>query len=132
MMATVTIDLQEYEALRQRVKELEEVIDHIHEDNVIHQRRMIIKIRELTTNPHALGQQEIIEDKLINMKEVTDEIDEKIRTIEEGWKMKCKPLWEENHRVRKALDNCQRARIELELEVSRLEHRNWWQRLINK
>lgn len=74
----------------------------------------------------------IIEDKLINMKEVTDELDEKIRTIEEGWKMECEQQKEETERARKALDNCQRARIELELEVSRLEHRNWWQRLINK
>lgn len=131
-MATVTIDLQEYEALRQRVKELEEVIGHIHEDNVIHQRRMIIKIRELTTNPHALGRQKIIEDKLINMKGFTDELDEKIRTIEGEWKMKCKQQEEETERARKALDNCQRARIELQREVSRLKHRNWWQRLINK
>ena len=133
------LPLNEYDNLRDRIRQLAEdndqlteMLDHVCDENKVRVRRQIIKVRELTTNPCALGQEEIIEDKLVNMQDVTDELDEKLRATEMEWKEKCEALERMNKSVGKTLDQCQRTKIKLEQEVDRLKHRGWWARLWNR
>lgn len=135
----VRISLREYNDMRDRLRTLEddnrrltEERDHICDENKVRVRRQIIRVRELTFNPHALGQEEIIEDKMANMEDITNELDEHIRNVEEGWKRDYDSVVCEKESVAKTLDQCQRQKIDLEQEVYRLRHRNWWQRLWNK
>lgn len=135
----VRLSLKDYNDMRDKIRELEEqnksltdMLDHVCEENQVRVRRQIIRIRELTFNPHALGQEEIIEDKMVNMEDITKELDERIRNIEEGWKRDYGCAVADKERTTKALDQCQRQKTDLEQEVYRLKHRNWWQRLWNK
>lgn len=133
------LPLEEYNKMRDRIQELEEenmllteMLDHVCEENKVRVRRQIIRVRELTTNPRALGQEEVIEDKLVNMENITDELDEKLRAIEMEWKGKCEALESENKSISKALEQCQRMKLDLEQEVDRLKQRGWWNRLWNR
>lgn len=87
----VRLSLKEYNEMRDRIKDLKEkdntltqILDNVCDENKVRVRRQIIKVTELTTNPRALGQQEIIEDKLINMEDVTSELREKVAEVERG------------------------------------------------
>lgn len=133
------LSLEEYNKMRDRIQELEdgnerltEILDDICEKNKVRVRRQIIRVRELTTNPRALGQEEVIEDKLVNMEDITGELDEKLRALEKECKEKCEALESENKNISKALEQCQRMKLEFEQEAFRLKHRGWWARLWNK
>lgn len=133
------LPLREYDNMRDRIRQLEEenkrlteTLDHVCDENKVRVRRQIIRMTELTTNPRALGQEEIIEDKLVNMQDITDDLDEQLRALEKEWKEKCEEMESENKRISKALEQCQRMKIELEQEVDRLKKRGWWSRLWNK
>lgn len=135
----VRLSLKEYNEMRDRIKDLEEhndtltkILDNVCDEYKVRVRRQIIKVTELTTNPRALGQQEIIEDKLINMEDVTSELDEKIAEVERGWKQKAKNMEDQLEQSEKALEACQRQKIDLEQKVSRLKNRSLWDRLWNK
>lgn len=133
------LPLNEYDKMRDRIRQLEEdnkqltdMLDHVCEENKVRVRRQIIRQTELTFNPHACGMQEIIEDKMVNMEDITDELGEKLRAAEMEWKVKYETLEDGNKRISKALEKCQRMKIELEQEVDRLKQRGWWARLWNK
>lgn len=135
----VRLSLKEYNEMRDRIKDLEEhndtltkILDNVCDEYKVRVRRQIIKVTELTTNPHALGRQEIVEDKLINMEDVTSELDEKIAEVERGWKQKAKNMEDQLEQSEKALEACQRQKIDLEQKVSRLKNRSLWDRLWNK
>ena len=135
----VRLSLKEYNEMRDRIKDLEEqndtltqILDNVCDENKVRVRRQIIKVTELTTNPRALGQQEIIEDKLINMEDVTSELDEKIAEVERGWKQEAQNMEDQLEQSEKALEACQRQKIDLEQEVFRLKNRPLWDRLWNK
>ena len=138
-LGEVRLPLEEYDKMRDRIRQLEEeneqltdVLDHVCDENKVRVRRQIIRVCELTNNPRAIGQEEIIEDKLVNMQDITDELDENLLALEKEWKEKCEDLESENKRISKALKQCQRMKIELEQEVDRLKHRGWWDRLWNR
>ena len=122
----------EISLLRYKVETLTKERDEICDENKVRVRRQIIKVTELTTNPRALGQQEIIEDKLINMEDVTSELDEKIAEVERGWKQKVKNMEVQLVQSENAREACQRLKIDLEQEVFRLKNRPLWDRLWNK
>lgn len=133
------LPLNEYDKMRDRIRQLEEenkqltdTLDHVCDENKVRVRRQIIRQTELTFNPRACGMQEIIEDKMVNMEDITDELDEKLRATEMEWKGKCEGLKSANKSICKALEQCQRMKIELEQEVDCLKHRGWWARLWNK
>lgn len=133
------LPLNEYDKMRDRIQELEEenkrlteMLDHVCDENKVRVRRQIIRQRELTFNSRACGVQEIVEDKMVNMQDITDELDEKLRVLEKECKEKCEGLESENKSINKTLEQCQRMKIELEQEVDRLKHRGWWARLWNK
>jgi predicted secreted protein len=135
----VKLSLKEYNEMRDRIKDLEEqndtltqILDNVCDENKVRVRRQIIKVTELTTNPRALGQQEIIEDKLINMEDVTSELDEKIAEVERGWKQEAQNMEDQLEQSEKTLEACQRQKIDLEQEVFRLKNRPLWDRLWNK
>ena len=122
----------EISLLRYKVETLTKERDEICDENKVRVRRQIIKVTELTTNPRALGQQEIIEDKLINMEDVTSELDEKIAEVERGWKQEVKNMEVQLVQSENALEACQRQKKDLEQEAFRLKHRSLWDRLLNK
>ena len=133
------LPLNEYDKMRDRIRQLEEenkrlteMLDHVCDENKVRVRRQIIRQTELTFNPRACGVQEIIEDKMVNMEDITDELDEKLRATEMEWKGKCEALESENKSISKALEQCQRMKIELKQEVDRLKQLGWWSRLWNK
>lgn len=123
---------EEIRRLKQREQELTDILDRVCEENKVRVRRQIIRSRELTTNPRACGQQEIIEDRLVNMEDITQELDEKMNKLEADCKRNFDELKAEKDSIAKTLDECQRQKIDLELEVERMKHRNWWERLWNK
>ena len=133
------LPLNEYDKMRDRIRQLEkenkqltDTLDHVCDENKVRVRRQIIRMTELTFNPRACGMQEIIEDKMVNMEDITDELDEKLRATEKEWKEKCEALERSNESISRALEQCQRTKFELEQEVDRLKHRGWWARLWNK
>lgn len=133
------LPLNEYDKMRDRIRQLEnekkwltDTLDHVCDENKVRVRRQIIRQTELTFNPRACGMQEIIEDKMVNMEDITDELDEKLRSLEMEWKVKYEALESGNKSISKALEQCQRMKIELEQEVDRLKQRGWWSRLWNK
>ena len=135
----VRLSLKKYNEMRDRIKDLVEqnhglihVLDKVCDENKVRVRRQIIKVTELTTDPRALGQQEIIEDRLINMEDVTSELDEKIAEVERGWKQEADDLKNQLELAEKNLEACQRKKRDLEQEVSRLKNRPLWDRLWNK
>ena len=69
---------------------------------------------------------------MVNMEDITDELDEKLCALENECKEKCEELECENKSISKALEQCQRMKIELEQEADHLKHRGWWERLWNK
>jgi hypothetical protein len=82
------LPLNEYNKMRDRIcelksenKRLTEMLDHVCDENKVRVRRQIIRVRELTFNPCACGTQEIIEDKMVNMEDITNEMDEKLRAL---------------------------------------------------
>ena len=133
------LPLEEYDKMRDRIRQLEEenkqlkdTLDHVCDENKVRVRRQIIRKTELTFNPRACGMQEIIEDKMVNMEDVTDELDERLHALEKEWKEKYEGLESVNENINKAFNQCQRMKIELEQEVDRLKQRGWWARLWNK
>lgn len=133
------LPLEEYDKMCDRIRQLEEenkqlaeTLDHVCDENKVRVRRQIIRQTELTFNPRACGMREIIEDKMVNMEDVTSELDERLRAIEREWKEKYEGLESVNESINKALEQCQRTKIELEQEVDRLKQRGWWSRLWNK
>lgn len=133
------LPLNEYDKMRDRIRQLEkenkrltEMLDHVCDENKVRVRRQIIRNTELTFNPRACGVQEIIEDKMVNMQDITDELEEKLRAAEKECKEKCEALERSNESISRALEQCQRTKIDLEIEVDRLKHRGWWARLWNK
>ena len=133
------LPLNEYDKMRDRIRELEEenkqltdTLNHVCDENKVRVRRQIIRQTELTFNPRSCGVQEIIEDKMVNMEDITDELGEKLRALERECKEKCEALESENKSINKTLEQCQRMKIELEQEVDCLKHRGWRARLWNK
>ena len=138
-LAEARLPLNEYDKMRNSIRELEaenkrltEMLDHICDENKVRVRRQIIRVRELTFNPHACGTQEIIEDKMVNMQDFTDELNEKLHALDKEWKGKYEVLESLNKGTIKTLEQCQRKKIELEIEVEHLKHRGWWDRLWNR
>ena len=92
----------------------------------------LVNVTEPSCDPRALGTKEIIEDRLINMGDITQELDAKIHEIENGWMKRAEELQSNLNSTEKTLEQCQRQKIYAELELQCLKGRNWWQRLWNK
>lgn len=135
----VRLSLKEYNDMRDKIRQLEKENDAliverdmICDENKVRVRRQIIKITEPSYDPHAIGTKEIIEDRLINMKDITQELDARIKEIENGWMKRVEELQSNLDSTGKTLEQCQRQKIDAELELQCLKGRNWWLRLWNK
>lgn len=133
------LPLNEYDKMRDRIRQLEEenerlteMLDHVCDENKVRVRRQIIRVTELTFNPRACGMQEIIEDKMVNMEDVKTELAEQWNEKQKRWQQELDIAIADKERINKALEQCQRMKIELEQEVDRLKQRGWWARLWNK
>lgn len=135
----VRLSLKEYNYMRDQIRQLQEDNDALVEErdmicdeNKVRVRRQIIKITEPSNNPRAIGTKEIIEDKLINMGDITLELEAKFNEIEKGWMKRAEELQSKLDSTEKTLEQCQRQKINAELELQSLRGRNLWQRLWNK
>ena len=135
----VRLSLKEYNDLRDKIRQLQEDNDALVEErdmicdeNKVRVRRQIIKITEPSCDPRAIGTKEIIEDKLINMGDITSELEAKFNEIEKGWMKRAEELQSKLDSTEKTLEQCQRQKINAELELQSLRGRNLWQRLWNK
>lgn len=135
----VRISLKEYNDMRDRIRELENdnytltaERNEICDEYKVRQRIQTIRITEYTTNPHACGQKEIIEDRLVNMEDIKAELTEQWNEKQKQWQQKLDTANADKERLTKALDKCQDRKTNLEMEVYRLKSRTWWQRLFNK
>ena len=133
------LPLEEYDKMRDRIRQLEEenkqltdTLDHVCDENKVRVRRQIIRQTELTFNPRACGMQEIIEDKMVNMEDIKTELAEQWNEKQKRWQQELDIAIADKERINKALNQCQRMKIDLEIEVDRLKHRGWWNRLWNK
>lgn len=133
------LPLNEYDKMRDRIRQLEEenkqltdTLDQVCDENKVRVRRQVIRQTELTFNPRACGMQEIIEDKMVNMEDVKTELAEQWNEKQKRWKQELDIAIADKERISKALEQCQRMKIELEQEVVRLKLRGWWSRLWNK
>lgn len=135
----VRISLKKYENMRDEIRTLKEendnlntILDHVCEENKVRVRRQIIKETRLMTDPHALGTKEIIDDRLINCDDLTQELDAKIHECEDGWMKKAADLQQQIDTAEKMLEECQRQKFNVEQELLLLKARGWWRRLWNK
>ena len=133
------LPLNEYDKMRDRIRQLEEenkrltkMLDHVCDKNKVRVRRQIIRQTELTFNPRACGVQEIIEDKMVNMEDIKAELAEQWNEKQKRWQQELDIAIADKECISKALEQCQRMKIELEQEVDCLKHRGWWDRLWNK
>ena len=109
----VRLSLKEYNDMRDKIRQLEEDNDALVEErdmicdeNKVRVRRQIIKITEPSCDPRALGTKEIIEDRLINMEDITQELDAKIHEIENGWMKRVEELQSNLNSTEKTLEQC--------------------------
>lgn len=135
----VRMSLNDYDNMRDEIRKLKEengnlteILDHVCEENKVRVRRQIITETRMTTNPRALGTREVIEDRLINCDDLTQELDEKIRECQDGWMKKADELQSNIDTKEKMLEECQRKKFDAEMELARLKARGWWKRLWNK
>ena len=135
----VRMSLKEYDMMRDEIRSLKEengnltdILDHVCDENKVRVRRQIIRETRLTTTPRALGTVEVIEDRLTNCDDLTQELDTKIRECEDGWKRKADELQGNLDAKERMLEGCQRQKLDAEQELSRLKSRGWWKRLWNK
>ena len=133
------LPLNEYDKMRDRIRQLEEenkrltkMLDHVCDKNKVRVRRQIIRQTELTFNPRACGVQEIIEDEMVNMEDIKAELAEQWNEKQKRWQQELDIAIADKECISKALEQCQRTKIELEQEVDRLKQRGWWNRLWNK
>ena len=133
------LPLNEYDKMRDRIRQLEEenkrltkMLDHVCDKNKVRVRRQIIRQTELTFNPRACGVQEIIEDKMVNMEDIKAELAEQWNEKQKRWQQELDIAIADKECISKALEQCQRTKIELEQEVDRLKQRGWWARLWNR
>ena len=135
----VRMSLKKYDNMQEEIRTLKEendnlttILDHVCEENKVRVRRQIIRETRLMIDPHALGTKEIIDDRLINCDDLTQELDAKIHECEDGWMKKANDLQRQIDTTEKMLEECQRQKFNVEQELLLLKARGWWRRLWNK
>lgn len=141
-LSTVTISVDEYNGLRDRIADLErtngELTEVIENTKDMDDSRVIIK--EVYTGEDEDGDEyRLVKYSFKNFKDVKAEVEEVMKdSIECDTKKlgeltdKLEDLKKSSEERTKALEELKQKSLELQCYAAKLENRNWWQRLLNK
>lgn len=120
-LSTVTISVEEYNGLRDRIADLErangELTEVIENTKDMDDSRVIIK--EVYTGEDEDGDEyRLVKYSFKNFKDVKAEVEDVMKESIEGTK--------------KELNELKQKFLELQCRAAELNNRNWWQRLLNK
>ena len=141
-LSTVTIPVEEYNGLRDRIADLErangELTEVIENTKDMDDSRVIIK--EVYTGEDEDGDEcRLVKYSFKNFEDVKAEVEEVMKDSIEGATKKLGELTEKFEDLKKgseerikALEELKQKSIELQCFAAKLRNRNWWQRLLNK
>ena len=141
-LSTVTISVDEYNGLRDRIADLErangELTEVIENTKDMDDSRVIIK--EVYTGEDEDGDEyRLVKYSFKNFKDVKAEVEEVMKESIDGavkklgeLKDKLEDLKKSSEERIKVLEELKQKSIELQCYASKLNNRNWWQRLLNK
>ena len=141
-LSTVTIPVDEYNGLRDRIADLErangELTEVIENTKDMDDSRVIIK--EVYTGEDEDGDEyRLVKYSFKNFKDVKAEVEEVMKDSIDGATKKLGELTDKLEDLKKsseertkALEELKQKFIELQRRAAELNNRNWWQRLLNK
>lgn len=141
-LSTVTISVEEYNGLRDRIADLErangELTEVIENTKAMDDSRVIIK--EVYTGEDEDGDEcRLVKYSFKNFEDVKAEVEEVMKDRIDGATKKLGELTEKFEDLKKgseerikALEELKQKAIELQCCAAKLRNRNWWQRLLNK
>ena len=141
-LSTVTISVDEYNGLRDRIADLErangELTEVIENTKDMDDSRVIIK--EVYTGEDEDGNEyPLVKYSFKNFKDVKVEVEELMKDSIEGATKKLGELTDKLEYLKKsseertkALEELKQKSLELQRRAAELNNRNWWQRLLNK
>lgn len=141
-LSTVTISVDEYNGLRDRIADLErangELTEVIENTKDMDDSRVIIK--EVYTGEDEDGDEyRLVKYSFKNFKDVKAEVEDVMKDSIEGATKKLGELTDKLEDLKKgskerakALEELRHKSLELQCRVAELNNRNWWQRLLNK
>ena len=141
-LSTVTIPVEEYNGLRDRIADLErangELTEVIENTKDMDDSRVIIK--EVYTGEDEDGDEyRLVNYSFKNFNDVKAEVEEVMKDSIDGAAKKLdeltdkfKDLKKSSEERTKALEELKQKSIELQRRAAELNNRNWWQRLLNK
>lgn len=141
-LSTVTISVDEYNGLRDRIADLErangELTEVIENTKDMDDSRVIIK--EVYTGEDEDGDEyRLVKYSFKNFKDVKAEVEEVMKDSIDGavkklgeLKYKLEDLKKSSEERTKVLEELKQKSIELQCYAAKLNNRNWWQRLMNK
>ena len=141
-LSTVTIPVEEYNGLRDRIADLErengELTEVIENTKDMDDSRVIIK--EVYTGKDEDGDEyRLVKYSFKNFKDVKAEVEEVMKDSIEcdtkklgELKDKLEDLKKSSEERTKALEELKQKSLELQCYAAKLNNRNWWQRLLNK
>lgn len=141
-LSTVTISVDEYNGLRDRIADLErangELTEVIENTKDMDDSRVIIK--DVYTGEDEDGDEyRLVKYSFKNFKDVKAEVEEVMKDSIEGATKKLGELTDKLEDLKKgseerakALEELRHKSLELQCRVAELNNRNWWQRLLNK
>ena len=141
-LSTVTIPVEEYNGLRDRIADLErengELTEVIENTKDMDDSRVIIK--EVYTGEDEDGDEyRIVKYSFKNFKDVKAEVEEVMKDSIEGATKKLGELTEKLEDLKngseeriKALEELKQKSSERQCGAAKLRNRSWWQRLLNK
>lgn len=141
-LSTVTISVDEYNGLRDRIADLEiangELTEVIENTKDMDDSRVIIK-EVYTVEDEDGDEYRLVKYSFKNFKDVKaeveevmkDSIDVAVKKLGE-LKYKLEDLKKSSEERTKVLEELKQKSIELQCYAAKLNNRNWWQRLMNK
>ena len=141
-LSTVTIPVEEYNGLRDRIADLErangELTEVIENTKDMDDSRVIIK--DVYTGEDEDGDEyRLVKYSFKNFKDVKAEVEEVMKDSIDGATKKLGELTDKLEDLKKsseertkALEELKQKSIELQCYAAKLNNRNWWQRLLNK
>ena len=141
-LSTVTISVDEYNGLRDRIADLErangELTEVIENTKDMDDSRVIIK--EVYTGEDEDGDEyRLVKYSFKNFKDVKAEVEEVMKERIDGAvkklgeiKYKLEDLKKSSEERTKVLEELKQKFLELQRRAAELNNRNWWQRLLNK
>lgn len=141
-LSTVTISVDEYNGLRDRIEDLEiangELTEVIENTKDMDNSRVIIK-EVYTVEDEDGDEYRIVKYSFKNFKDVKAEVEEVMKDSIDGATKKLGELTDKLEDLKKsseertkALEELKQKSLELQCYAAKLNNRNWWQRLLNK